>query len=133
LQPEARQLCEELLSMAEKESAALGVGNLDDLEQSLARKVQVLDELTVIGFNGGEASLFVGELSEVFEQVRNAHNKVRDGVRSMLDACENEIVNLRRGQKAHRAYHRGRASGTRREGRKQSNGRGGAGVRRRVL
>ena len=133
MQPETRQLCDELLGMAEREMTALGAGNLDELEQCLARKSHVLEELTSIDSGTEQAGLFAGELLEVLAQVRHAHNQVRDGVRSMLGACEEEIVNVERGRKAHRAYHRGRTSGTVPDGRRAGSRRGGRKERRRVL
>ncbi|MBP1732533.1 MAG: hypothetical protein H6Q55_2962 [Deltaproteobacteria bacterium] len=133
MQPETRQLCDELLGMAERERAALGAGNLDELERCLARKSHVLDELTSMGSRTEQYALLAGELFEVLEQVRNAHNEVRDGVRNMLGACEEEIVGIERGRKAHRAYHRSRTSGTGPGGRKAGSRRGGLRERRRVL
>jgi hypothetical protein len=132
LQPEARQLCDELLGLTEREMVALGAGNLDELEHCLSRKSHVLEELTNIGSGAEQPDLLAGELLQILEQVRKAHNRVRDGVREMLDTCENEIVGLRRGRKAHRAYHRGRTGGTYRPGRKPGKGRDVTGVTRRV-
>lgn len=137
MQPHMRQLCDELLGMAEKERVALGAGNIDDLEQFLTRKLRVLEELSSIGYDDGQttqtsqATVVAAELRDVFERVRNAHNQARDGIRSMLDACENEIVGLRTDQKAHRAYHRGRTGGTS-PGDKPGNRRGRSGGRRHV-
>jgi hypothetical protein len=133
LQPEMRELCDELLGMAQREITGLGAGNLDELERCLARKSHVLEELTSIDSGTGPAGRFTGELLEVLEQVRNTHNQVRDGVRSMLGACEEEIVNVERGRKAHRAYHRGRTSGTLPGGHRAGGRRGGRKERRRVL
>ena len=129
MQAQTRQLCDELLGMEEKEKAALGAGNLDALEQTVARKVQVLEELTGMDTVSGTTLLFAAELRDVFEEVRRVHNQVRDGIRSMRDACESEIVTLRKGQKAHRAYHRGRTGGSQRAGRRPGRGKTRAGVR----
>lgn len=114
MQPDERRLCDELLIIAKREMVALNAGNLDEIELCLTRKLSILEQLSVIPCETRDASRVAEALSGVLETIFYTHNKVRNGLSTMLEACAKDLVGIGRGRKVHRAYqeHRGRGIAT---------------------
>jgi hypothetical protein len=91
-------LYEELLELAEKEQSAVKADNLAELEACLRRKEAIVEKLREAGMQDQP------ELNTLVEESAEAHERVLNSVKGMLDECRRAILEVRTGQRAHLAY-----------------------------
>ena len=103
-------LYKQLLKLTTKEVRAVKAANLEELEACLRRKEELVEKLREAGNRQGEGFLPQDqpELSTLVEEAAEAHEGVLNSVKGMLEECRQAILEVRTGQRVHRAYQRSR-------------------------
>lgn len=114
-----RMLYEQLLKLAEKEEQALTADNLEELEACMRRKEEIVEKLRELESKKGhdEPSEYSEKVAGLLERIVTSQERVKDGIKVMLGECQDAILEMRAGQRAHRAYYRTRKKGRERSAR----------------
>jgi hypothetical protein len=114
-----RVLYEQLLRLAEKEEQAIAADNLGELEACMSRKEEIVIELREIESKESQngPSERGQEVARLLQEVTTRHERVRESIKAMLGECQDAILEIRTGQRARRAYYRGRKKGRERSAR----------------
>jgi len=114
-----RVLYEQLLKLAVKEEQAITADNLGELEACMRRKEEIIKKLREIESKKGHdgPSEHSEEVARLLEQVATRHEHIRERIKAMLGECQQAILEIRVGQRAHRAYYRARKKGRERAAR----------------
>jgi hypothetical protein len=106
-------LYEQLLKLAEKEEQALVAENMGELEACMRRKEEIVKKLREIESKKGQdgPSECSEEVARLLQQVTTRHECVRERIKVMLGECQDAILEIRTGQRAHRAYYPARKKG----------------------
>jgi hypothetical protein len=104
-----RILYDRLLRLAKKEEQALTADNLEELEACMCRKEELIRNLHHLENEGSHrgSSGYSEKVGSLLEQIVIRQERVRGGIKKMLDECQEAILEIRSGQRAHRAYTRG--------------------------
>ncbi len=116
------ELCEQLLALAGKEEKALASDNLEELEAYMALKQKILKELGEVEARRNSCGL-PGRSEKAAELLKRAsigQERLRDGVRAMLDKCQDAILDARADRRAHQAYFKARKIESRGQARSES-------------
>jgi hypothetical protein len=113
-----RALYEQLLQLSEKEEQAITADNLGELEACMRRKEDILKNLreTENGKGEHEASENI-DVAQLLVRVVESHERVREQIKAMVGECQQAILEIRTGSRAHRAYDRARRNGRERSAR----------------
>lgn len=108
-----------MLKLADKEEQAITADNLGELEACMRRKEEIFKEVREIQGKKGQdgSSEYSEEVARLLEQVAERHERVRERIQAMLGECQQAILEIRAGQRAHRAYYRARKKGRERSAR----------------
>ncbi len=112
---EVQVLCERLLKVTEEEQRALDVDDVDSLEACIRRKQEIVGDFKDSIGRRTEAGLpqLDDAAGRLLEQVIERHVAVRDGVKRMLLDCQEAILGIGTGRRAHRAYQKAGKKGSR--------------------
>ena len=105
-----RMLYEQLLKLAEKEEQALTADNLEELEACMRRKEEIVTKLRELESKKSldEPSECGEKVADLLERIVAGQERVKDRIKVMLGECQEAILGMRAGQRAHRAYYRTR-------------------------
>jgi len=101
-----RSLYEQLLKLTDKEEQAITADNLGELEACARRKEEIFIKLREIEKKKEQHGLskISEETARLLEQVAERHERVRERIQAMLGECQQAILEVRTGRRAHRAY-----------------------------
>ncbi|HME45967.1 MAG TPA: hypothetical protein VKF36_22965 [Syntrophorhabdales bacterium] len=108
-----RALYEQLLKLAEKEEQAITADNLGELEACMRRKEEIFIKLREIESRNEQhgQSKISQEMARLLAQVAERHERVQQKIKMMLGECQQAILEIQTGRRAHRAYYQARKKG----------------------
>lgn len=103
---ELRALYEQLLKLAEKEEQAITADNLGELEACATRKQKIIKKLREIENRKGQHGHLAmsDEVARLLVEAAERHERVQQKIKVMLGECQQAILEVRTGRRAHRAY-----------------------------